>query len=118
MILHTDNGGEFSNRLLIDFCNEKNIRFLHGRPRHPQSQGQIERLNQTICRKLSKSLYENDEKAWHLILDQITYSYNLNVHRATKRSPFCAFRNRDGFNSYKVSSLKIIYTLYFLDRSK
>jgi len=101
-ILHTDNGAEFANGLLESFCEEMNILVIHGRPRHPQSQGQIERFNQTVSRKLSKSLYGDKEKAWSLILDDMVYAYNLAIHRATKRTPFCLFRNRDGYNAYKV----------------
>ena len=32
---------------------------MHGRPRHPQSQGQIERLNQTIGWGFTKLLWDN-----------------------------------------------------------
>ena len=48
-ILQTDNGGEFTGKCmeeaLHDFPNTKRIR---GRARHPQSQGLIERANQTL----------------------------------------------------------------------
>ena len=105
-ILHTDNGLEFSNGLIENFCREKNILFVHGRPRHPQSQGQVERFNQTVCRKLSKSLHKA-AKVWIEILDEMVYAYNVSIHRATKRTPFCLFRNRDGFNSHTVLAISI-----------
>ena len=111
LILHTDNGLEFSNSLLDNFCKEKNILFVHGRPRHPQSQGQVERFNQTICRKLSKTLYEK-EKNWLDVLQELVYAYNLSIHRATSRTPFCSFRNRDGFNSVTVS--RFYFVFYFV----
>ena len=44
---HTDNGTEFSNKTLMARINElwKGTKIVHGRPRHPQDQGSVERAN-------------------------------------------------------------------------
>ena len=47
-IIQYDNEKEFRNFCLIDFCKGGNIVLVHGRPRHLQSQGQIERFNLTL----------------------------------------------------------------------
>ena len=39
----TDNGGEFINKLFKTYCNKNDIILIHGRPRHPQTQGAVER---------------------------------------------------------------------------
>ncbi len=69
-ILQSDNGCEFTNELLRTLCAERGILIVHGRPRHPQSQGQVERCNQTILRFLAKSLHDSDggKKNWVKIL--------------------------------------------------
>ena len=43
-IIHTDNGGEFSSKLFTNFCQDNNIKIIHGVIRHPQSQGAVEKL--------------------------------------------------------------------------
>jgi hypothetical protein len=50
LMLHTDNGKEFSNHLMKTLCGQYSVEIVHGRARHPQSQGQIERFNQTVTR--------------------------------------------------------------------
>jgi hypothetical protein len=60
--IQADNRKEFRNRLLLDYHRDLNVRVKHGRPRHPRSQGQIERANQTIKRCLGKALSGVQEK--------------------------------------------------------
>lgn len=98
-ILQCDNGKEFINSEIQKLCDEFKIRKIHGRPRHPQSQGQVERLNQTICRSLQKHLYESNTKRWIGILDKVIYNYNISIHSATKKSPFELFHRRKGYNT-------------------
>ncbi|KAI5149853.1 hypothetical protein ENBRE01_3064 [Enteropsectra breve] len=49
-ILHSDNGNKFCNQEVKKLAQDRKISLVHGRPRHPQSQGQIERLNHTVKR--------------------------------------------------------------------
>ena len=44
----TDNGSEFINKKFKKFCKKNYITLIHGRARHPQTQGAIERYNRTI----------------------------------------------------------------------
>ncbi|KAG0437190.1 Transposon Tf2-6 polyprotein, partial [Dictyocoela muelleri] len=93
-ILHTDNGGEFENERVKNICRQFGVTMIHGRPYHPQSQGQIERFNRTIKERLRKSL-SNDDKNWSDIINRIVYFYNNNIHSATKMKPFLLFKNYD-----------------------
>ena len=36
-ILHSDNGKEFHNKLMEEYCNNNEIKIIKGRPYHPQS---------------------------------------------------------------------------------
>jgi transposase InsO family protein len=43
-ILHSDNGREFSNRVISELCAMwKDVKIVHGKPRHSQTQGSVER---------------------------------------------------------------------------
>ena len=53
-IFQSDNGKEFTNSTLSDVCSEWKIMQKFSRPHHPQSQGQVEKLNQTIYRLMQK----------------------------------------------------------------
>ena len=61
-ILQSDNGKEFTAEIIKNVCSTLNITIKHGRPRHPQSQGQVERLNQTIGRGFTKLLWDSNNQ--------------------------------------------------------
>lgn len=107
--IQSDNGKEFSNLLLKNYLIQLNVQIIHGRPRHPQAQGQIERANQTLKRWLAKSLHESGSNRWINILDKIVHKYNLTIHRATGRSPFMLFHGQNGFNG-PISDLEVVET--------
>lgn len=107
-ILHTDNGREFKNAHMTRLCSLYRIKQVHGAPRHPQSQGQIERFNQTLKKSLSKALYDPSnpntlDKKWTTILSEKLYEYNIVSHSATKKSPFELMFKRSGFNGFEIN---------------
>ena len=54
-IRQSDNGREFVNQVIEAFAGMwSGCKIVHGRARHPQSQGSVERLNQTIERMMYK----------------------------------------------------------------
>ena len=86
--LQTDNGKEFRNSLLSDYCKENGIKFLHGRPFHPQSQGVIESFNKEIKRLLEVK-YMEDSKIFSIYscLPDVLKIYNENIHSTTNYKP-------------------------------
>jgi len=54
---------------------------------HPQTNGQTERLNRTLCDMLSK-YGQNAAEDWDLYLPVVAMAYNSKVHDATGESPF------------------------------
>jgi hypothetical protein len=91
VIFQSDNGKEFAAQVITQICNTLNIKIKHGRPRHPQAQGQIERLNQTVGRGFTKLLWNNhdqlQQKDWINVIDVFTTSYNSTIHKAHNRTP-------------------------------
>ncbi len=96
--IQSDNGKEFKNLLLKNYLIEMKILIIHGRPRNPKAQGQVERVNQTIKRWLAKKLYETHSFRWIDIHEDVVAVYNRTVHRATSKSPFLLFFGQAGFN--------------------
>ena len=64
-ILHSDNGREFINHLIEDLLTRwsSDIQLVSGRPRHPQSQGLVERAHYTLQRKLTSKINEENAKS-------------------------------------------------------
>ena len=116
--IQSDNGKEFRNRELAEFLTSLNIDVIHGRPRNPKSQGQVERLNQTIKRWLAKKLHETNSFRWIDYLSDVVLMYNKTVHSATDKSPFVLFHGQSGFNQLylgKEYNDDIIYNRYQRD---
>ncbi|OAG30597.1 hypothetical protein NEIG_00109 [Nematocida sp. ERTm5] len=98
-ILHTDNGPEFINSHVQELCAKYKIKHARSRTRHLQSQGQVERANQTITRKLYKAMQECGlSNRWIDLLGKTVATYNLTAHRAINTTPMKMFRGRPGFN--------------------
>ena len=96
--LHSDNGTEFVNRFVKDVCNKYNIRIVHGRPYHPQSQGQVENLNRRVKNCLRHFLlsYTEDQRAevWPSLVKDIEYFINHSWHHTVRSAPYNVFFGR------------------------
>ena len=57
-LIQSDNGKEFTNKILNTYLAEKEVKYLYGLPYHPQSQGEIEDINKTVQISLS-TVYDN-----------------------------------------------------------
>jgi transposase InsO family protein len=76
--LRTDGGGEFTGKLVTDFCVSKGITH-QVTPRHtPQSNGKIERLNRTLKEKVRCLLIDSriDVEWWGYALEYAAYLRN------------------------------------------
>ena len=82
--LHTDNGKEFKNENIKDFCQRHQIELVHGAPRTPQTQGLVERNNRTAKENLKNILKEKKVSldTWCLFLGEAAYKKNITKHRA------------------------------------
>ena len=74
-IFQSDNGREFVNSVIEKLLRSwsTNIQIIQGRPRHPQSQGVIERAHRTLEQKLSTQLESN--RQWSKLLPRIVCKF-------------------------------------------
>jgi hypothetical protein len=57
------------------------VDFLHGRPRHPESQGAVEKANDILCKKLSKWMEATDRRDWSTAVNLVTCEYQIYAYR-------------------------------------
>ena len=67
MILQSDNGREFVAEIIKELTSLwPECKILHGRPRHPQSQGSIERSNQDVEKMITHWCKDNSTTKWSI----------------------------------------------------
>ena len=85
--IHHDRGGEFNSKLFRTLHRLSGIKSSNTTPYHPMGDGQVERMNRTLCNML-KAIPDSDKQNWKDYLPKLTFAYNSTVNRATGYSPF------------------------------
>lgn len=84
-ILHSDNGGEFVNKIISAVVKKwPNLKLVHGKPRHSQSQGSVERSNQDIEAMIATHIQDTQKSNWSHFLKFIQFKKN-NAHHSGKK---------------------------------
>ena len=65
-----------------------NAKVVRGSPRHCQSQGGVERVNQTVEKKLGYWMITNKSTRWSIGCKFVAWLYNTSYHNAVKNLPF------------------------------
>ncbi len=94
-VVQSDNGGEFKG-VLEELLYEQGIEIVHGRPKHPQSQGLVEQGNLVAKRKLEFWQARTKISSWVRALPFIALAMNKQCHSAlpNRMSPYEAFFGR------------------------
>jgi hypothetical protein len=88
-LLHSDNGREFVAAVIYELKQLfPDMVFIRGRPRHPQSQGCIERANGVLCGALGKWMSVNNSSHWSEGLLPVVYGINTRFSVVTKTTPY------------------------------
>ncbi|KAI4293445.1 hypothetical protein PAPHI01_2719, partial [Pancytospora philotis] len=82
----SDNGLEFKSAELLNKLDTQGIRWKFGSPYYPQTQGAVERFNDTLLRRIRK-LSEFGTRAWDRIVGQAVLAYNNSFHRVIGCTP-------------------------------
>ena len=94
-ILQSDNGRELENEILLNYLNRywSSSKIIHGKPRHPQTQGSVESANKDIKSHFTALLYERQSTCWIEHLKEVQYLKNTSYHSGLGMSPFQAVFN-------------------------
>ncbi|CAF4454714.1 unnamed protein product [Rotaria socialis] len=88
-ILQSDNGKEFVANIILNLkLNWPDLIIINGRPRHPQSQGLIERANAVVQKMLGKWLETNKSLDWPQGLGSVMLAMNNCISQSTKKTPY------------------------------
>ncbi|GFS60703.1 KRAB-A domain-containing protein 2 [Trichonephila clavipes] len=88
-ILQSDNGREFANNVvtrLKEFWPA--LKIVHGKPRHSQSQGSVDRANQDIENMLCTWMQDNKSDRWSEGLHFVHFMKNRAHPSGIKRTPY------------------------------
>src|SRR5687767_13343978 len=92
VILQSDNGREFVAQVVSQLAVLwPGLKIIHGWPRHPQTQGLIERSNAVLQSKLAKWMDDNQSDNWSEGLPLITRIFLTEFDG--ERFLFCVFSN-------------------------
>ena len=83
----SDQGRNFESDLIKELCKITGVKKLHNTPYHPQSNGQCERFNSTLCNMLG-TLSDEEKSDWKSHLGCMTHAYNCTKHVSTTYSPY------------------------------
>ena len=105
-ILQSDNGSEFTAQIIVELKELwPDLVLVHGKPRHPQSQGSVERANCDIKDMLVAWLGDNDTTDWTIGLKFVQFQKNASHHSGIKCPPFAALLCADAKMGLTSSSL-------------
>jgi hypothetical protein len=114
LILQSDNGREFVNQVIQELMLMwPTLKLVNSRPRHPQSQGSVERSNQDIENMITSWCSDNKTPKWSRALMFVQYSKNVSHHSGIGMSPFKAMfgcSQKVGLSSTKLPE-EIIETI-------
>lgn len=84
--IHTDQGREFESELFSEICKLLQVNKSRTTPYHPQSDGMVERYNQTVQTMLA--MYVNENRSdWDDHLPYVMMAYRAATHESTKFTP-------------------------------
>ncbi|XP_055943339.1 KRAB-A domain-containing protein 2-like [Argiope bruennichi] len=110
-ILQSDNGREFSNQVISEICSMlKDVKIVHGKPRHSQTQGSVERANQDIQNMLNAWMNDNNTNKWSEDLSFVQFAKNTTYHEGIRQSLYEAMfgiKAKRGIESYFLPSEQI-----------
>ena len=95
-ILQSDNGREFTANVITELkLLWPELKLVHGRPRHPQSQGSVERANADIKSMIITWTQENKNSHWSESLRFVQFQKNRSYHRTIEQLPYKALFGSD-----------------------
>ena len=77
-------------------------RIVHGKPRHPQSQGSVERVNKEIKKVLGSIMREANNDNWVKFVLLVQHSINTSPHSTLEyQTPYRVLFGRDPVKGFR-----------------
>lgn len=92
--IHSDQGRNFESQVFQEICKVMGIHKTRTTPYHPQSDGMVERFNQTLERHLAK-VVDNNQHNWDEHIPLFLLAYRTAVHESTVATPAYANFGRE-----------------------
>jgi hypothetical protein len=73
---------------VIEVCRVWKVNIVNGSPYHPQTQGQVEKLNGVVKSMLRKWQEQEQTKEWARAVRRIFHQMNITVCSATRTTPY------------------------------
>lgn len=83
-----DQGGEFENNLIKEYCNSLNIEYHSTTPLNSTSNSPVERFNSTILEKLRILRDTDNFTPLPQLITTVITNYNSSIHSTTRKPPF------------------------------
>ncbi|KAI2647663.1 Retrovirus-related Pol polyprotein [Labeo rohita] len=83
----TDQGTPFMSRLMADLCRLLRVKQLRTTVYHPQTDGLVERFNQTL-KQMLKRVAAEDRKDWDLLIPYVLFGIREVPQASTRFTPF------------------------------
>jgi hypothetical protein len=93
-VILTDRGSHFVNNIIKEIQQEVGFTHKLASAYHPQTNGQTERFNGTLCRSILKTL-QTSTAEWDTLIPSILLAYRSLKHESTKFSPFFLVYGRE-----------------------
>ena len=88
--IQSDNGSQFTSKLIKEFIKMNAVVHNLSTPYHPQTNGLVERQNRTML-ALLKGFCLEQQQDWPIHLQKAVFSYNSLVHSTTGVTPHLLF---------------------------
>jgi hypothetical protein len=85
--LLSDQGTEFCNQLVNALCNKHKVKHALSSAYHPQTNGLVERFNQTLCCALARTI-DSSQQEWDELIPSVLLAYRTMKHTTTRHEPF------------------------------
>ena len=85
--LVSDKGKAFTGHIITHLCDLYGVQKLRTSPYHAQTNGQVERMNQTIIHMIGK-LEEDKKVCWSEHLPELLLAFNATCSAVTRYSPY------------------------------
>ena len=82
----SDRGSHFNNEIIKELCRKFEMKHSKTSSYHPQTNGLVERFNQTLCETLAKISETEDD--WDNHIEEALYAYRTRIQSTTDKTPY------------------------------